>query len=425
VRARLGRPSFTGLWRHPEFLKLWTGQTVSLFGSQITLLALPLTAIGTLDASPTQMGLLRAASVAPFLLFGLLAGVWVDRIRRRPVLIGADLGRALVLGSIPVAALLGVLCIEQLYAVAFVTGVLTLFFDVAYQAFLPSLVRRDQLVEGNSKLQASMSVAFTGGPGLAGGLVQVFTAATAMLLDSATFLASALFLATIRTAEPLPTRGAERRRVWAEIGEGLRVVIGNPLLRAITGATATSSFFAGVAQAVYLLYATRHLRLTPELLGIVHGAIGAGAFVGALLAGWLTRRVGFGRTLICATVVAVLPWLIQPLVGGSPRFTAAVLTAAWFVGGVASPLYSINQVSLRQAITPHQLQGRVNATVRFIAWGAIPLGAVMGGVLGQAVGLRPTLMVGGMGMLLGVPWLVCSPIRALRDAPMPASETAV
>jgi len=406
---------FTGLWRHPDFLKLWAGESISLIGSQITLLALPLAAVLTLNATAAQTGLLRTAAFAPFLLVGLFAGVWVDRMRRRPILIAADIGRALLLGSIPAAAALDLLYIEQLYLIAFLAGILTVFFDVAYQAFLPSLVRRDQLLEGNSKLEVSNSVAFVAGPGLAGGLVQLLTAAGAIALDAVSYLLSALFLSSIRTPEPVAVATRERRGVRAEIAEGLRVVVGNPLLRGIAGCTSTSNFFGSMVQAVFVLYATRELGLSAGALGLVLGAAGVGALGGALLAGWAARRFGLGRAMIGGILLAEVPWLALPLAGGPPEAATIVLGAAWFLGGLLGPIYNLNQVSLRQSITPHRLQGRMNATMRFLVWGSIPLGALLGGALGEILGVRATIAIGAAGGLLSVFWLLSSPVRLLRE----------
>jgi MFS family permease len=390
VRALSG-----GLWRHPDFLKLWAGQTVSLLGSQVTALALPLTAVLTLEAGPIQMGLLGVAGSAPFLLIGLLAGVWVDRLRRRPILIGADVGRALLLGSIPVAALLGLLRIEQLYLVAFLVGILTVFFDVAYQAFLPALVPRARLVEGNSKLEASRSIAQIAGPGLGGGLVQLVTAPVTLVADALSFLGSALFLALIRAPETAPTSEA-RASVWREIGEGLRVVLGNRLLRAIAGCTGTWNLFSNVMFAVLVLYATRELGIEPAVLGP-------------------------GRTIVGAALFGSATSLLIPLAQGPAAVVVALLTVAHFLMGL-SVVYNITQVSLRQAIIPDRLQGRMNATMRFLVWGTLPMGSLIGGVLGETIGLRPTLVVGALGSLLASVWLLFSPLRHLRDHPVPATD---
>ncbi|HUY99078.1 MAG TPA: MFS transporter [Thermomicrobiaceae bacterium] len=258
-----------GLWRHPDFLKLWVGETVSLLGSQVTLLALPLTAVLTLHANAAQMGYLTAIQLAPSLLAGLFAGVWIDRVRRRPIMIAADLGRFALLLGIPLLAVAGRLGMAGLYPIAFLVGILTVCFDVAYQAFLPSLVGREQLVEGNARLEVSRSGALIAGPGLAGLLVGLVTAPFAIAADAASFLGSALFLLGIRTPEPVPVDHGTSRGTRREIAEGLGIVLGNPLLRAIAGSTGTSNLFSSAISAIVILYATRNLGIGPGLLGLI------------------------------------------------------------------------------------------------------------------------------------------------------------
>jgi MFS family permease len=408
-----------GLWRQADFLKLWSGQTVSQFGSQVTQLALPLTAALTLGATASQMGILGAAEFAPFLLFGLFAGVWVDRLPRRRILIAADLGRAVLLGLIPLAAWLGVLRMELLYAVGFLAGVLTVFFDVAYQSYLPELVDRSRLVEGNAKLEVSRSVAQVAGPGLGGALVQLLTAPIAVAVDAVSFFASALFLTGLRHAEPhAPAR--PHAHLWSEIREGLGVVLGNPLLRAIAGCTATSNLFSNIGMAVYVLYVTRELGVTPALLGVVFGVGSCGALVGALLASRIADWIGLGPTIVGAAILFPVGGLLVVAAGGTPLIVAATLIAGWAATSFTSPIYNVNQVSLRQAITPDRLQGRMNATMRFIVWGTIPIGALAGGFLGDAIGLRATLLVSALGGGLACLWVLLSPVSRLRAQPTPA-----
>jgi len=365
---------FEGLWRHPEFMKLWAGQTISLFGSQVSQLAIPLAAVLVLDATPAQMGLLGAFEFAPFLLLSLFAGVWVDRMYRRPVLILADVGRTLLLGSIPVAGLLGALRMEQLYVVGLLGGVLTVFFDVAYHSYLPVLVSRGQLVEGNSKLEVSRSVAQIAGPGVAGALVQLITAPMAVLVDALSFVASVISLLFIRVREPAPVHQSGRKGggIWAELHEGLAVVLENPLLRSIAACTGTSNLFGNAIQAIFVLYATRELGLQPAVVGLIYAASGPGALLGALMAGEAARRFGLGTTIIGSIAMCEAANLAVPLAHGTVPVLTAVLMLASFVSGVGNPMYNINQVSLRQAITPDRLQGRMNASMRFIVWGRSP-----------------------------------------------------
>jgi MFS family permease len=402
------------LWRHADFMKLWTAETISQLGSQVSLLALPLVAITVLDASAFQVGLLGTVEFAPFVLVGLPAGVWVDRLRRRPVLVAGDLGRALALASIPLAYELGVLSIGQLYAVGFVTGVLTVFFDVAYQSYLPALVEPDQLVEGNSKLEISRSGAQIAGPGLAGGLIDLVTAPVAVLADALSFALSGAFIGLIRRGEPAPQRApADRRRgsMRREIAEGLRYVLGHRLLRPIAACTATANLFNAVMFAVVVLYMVRQLGLRPAAIGLVFAAGNLGFLAGAVVSGRLAARAGIGRAIVLGEAVGALGALLVPL---APRGAAVpLLVAGMAVGTFGSTVYNVNQVSLRQAISPARLHGRMNATMRFMVWGTLPLGSLLGGALGTAIGLRPTLWVGAAGGLLAVLPVALSPVRSL------------
>jgi MFS family permease len=410
---------FGGLWRHPEFVKLWAGQSISMFGSQVSQLAIPLVAALVLNASPAQMGLLSAFEFAPFLVLSLFAGVWVDRMRRRPVLILADVGRALLLGSIPALAILGVLRIEHLYVVGLLSGVLTVFFDVAYQSYLPVLVSRDSLVEGNSKLEVSRSVAQIAGPGVAGVLVQLISAPMAMLVDALSFVVSVFSLLLIRLPEPTPSHAADGHGIWRELREGLAVVLESPLLRSIAGCTATSNLFGNAIQAIFVLYATRDLGLPPALIGLIYAASGPGALLGAIIAGASARRFGLGATIVASIGLTAISNLAIPVARGPVPVITAILMATTFLEGIGNPIYNINQVSLRQAITPDRLQGRMNASMRFIVWGTIPLGALLGGALAQAFGLWPTIVAMALCGLLAPVWVILSPVRQLRVQPEP------
>ena len=410
----------TGLWRHPDFVKLWTGQTISLIGSQVTFLALPLTAVLTLNATPAQMGFLTAAGAIPSLLVGLFAGVWVDHRRRRPILIAADMGRAALLLLIPVAALLGVLRVEYLYVVAFLVGTLGLFFEVAHHSFLPSLVGREQLVEGNSKLEISDSVAEIVGPGLAGGLVQLVTAPVAIAVDAISFLISALFLGLIRTPEPAPKPPDEQQSIFVQVGEGLGLVSGNALLRAIAGSMSTVHLFNAVLEAVFVLYLTRELGIGPGMLGLIFASGSVGFLVGALLSGRVSRRLGLGSGIIGGLLLVALSDLLIPLLSGSVAIMVRILVliVAQFFFGLGLTVFNIGQVSVRQSVTPDHLQGRMNATMSFIAAGSVPLGGLLGGGLGEMIGLRPTLVLAALGEMLAVLWLIFSPMRSLHGQPV-------
>ena len=414
-----------GLWHHPDFLRLWAADTVSQFGSQVTLLALPLAAALTLDASAAQMGLLTAAGTLPWLLIGLFAGALVDRRRRRPVLVAADLARALLLLAVPTAWALNLLRIELLYTVAFLVSCLTVFFDVAYLAFLPALVRRDQLLEGNSKLGASASVAQFAGPGVAGGLVSLVSAPFAILLDALSFLLSAVFLRQIRAEEPVPALAASGRHVRADIAEGLRTVLRDPILRALTGCGATTTLFGYAFLAVYVLYLTDHLGLGPGAIGAVFALGGFGALIGAMAAGPAARRFGVGRTIIGARLLVGLGGMVIPVAVLVPAVALPMVVAAEFFQWLMLVLADVNSLSLRQAVTPDRLQGRVNATSRVLVWGFQPLGALLGGLLGTLFGAPSALVVGMLGMLAAVGWVYWSPLRGLREVPVGNADQGV
>ena len=410
------------LGRHPDFLKLWTAETISQFGTQVSLLAIPLVAVTLLQASPFEVALLGTVEFLPFILFSLPAGAWVDRLRRRPILIAGDIGRGILLLSIPIAFEAGDLTIWQLYVVGFVTGTLTVFFDVAYQSYLPSLVERDQLVEGNSKLEITRTLAQTAGPAIGGGLIGILTAPLAIVVDSISYGVSALFVSLIRRREPTPDRhvdehGRQREGLRREVTAGLRFVLGNRYLRGIAASTGTSNLFGSIAFATYIVYAVRALGLTPAEIGLVFGLGNLGAVAGALSGDRWARRFGLGRTIV------VSMFLFTPgifLVAVAPRaFPVPFLVASGLLTGFSTVVYNINQVSFRQAITPATMQGRMNATMRFVVWGTIPIGQVMGGVIATAVGLSAAIWVGAFGSLLAVVPLLLSPIRTLTTMPEP------
>jgi MFS family permease len=414
------RLRFDGLWRDTSFMKLWAGQAISLLGSQITFLALPLTAVLVLDATPAQMGILMAVEALPSPLIGLFVGVWVDRCRRRPILIMADLGRAALLGVVPVAAILGLLRLEHLYLVCFLVGVLGLFFDVAHRSFLPSLVVRAHLVEANSKLELSNSVAEIVGPGVAGGLVQVVTAPVAIAVDAISYLVSALSLGLIQVSEPLPRPAEQQQSIRQEIGQGLQLVLGDRLLRSIAGCLGTLYLFNGVLEAVFILYVTEELGIGAGLLGLIFAGGSVGFLVGALLPGWVLRRFGWGPGIMVGLLLVGLSDLLIPLVGGSAgvAVAVAVLVTAQFFFGLGLVVFNAGQVSLRQAMTPDELQGRMNATMSFLAGAVVPLGGLLGGALGETLGLRPTLLLAALGEILSVLWLLLSPMRLQRGQPV-------
>lgn len=400
------------LWSHRDFRLLWAGDTISYFGASVGRVVLPLLAAGALAATPLQMGLLTAANTAAFLLIGLPAGVWVDRMRRRPIMLTADFVRFGLLLSVPLAWWLGALTLVHLIVVALLVGAATVMFDIAYQSYLPVLVGRDQLVEGNSKLTASQSVAEVSGPAVAGGVAQAIGAANGVLATGVGYLASALFLMRIRTHEPEPVK-AEKPNLVAEIGEGLRFVFGNRSLRAIVGTTGTANFFGGMGMAVIVLFLARTLNLSDGVIGLILTSAGMGGVLGALTANRWNKRFGQLRVIWLVMLVTQPFGLLIPLGAADWRLVFV------FVGDLAvaygAIVYNIAQVSYRQSICPDHLLGRMNASIRFVVWGSMPLGGVVGGVLGGQFGIVPTLWLAMAGQALAVLWVIFSPLRA-REA---------
>lgn len=414
-----------GVIHDPDFRRLWAAETISQFGTQVSLLALPLVAVVLLHASPLEVALLGTIEFLPFILFSLPAGAWIDRLRRRPILILGDLGRAAALASVPVAFVLDALTIWQLYAVGFVAGTLTVLFDVAYQSYLPSLVERHQLVDGNGKLEISRTLAQTAGPAIGGGVIGALTAPIAILLDAISFVVSALFVVAIRKPEPEPDRhidehGRPRGSLATEVKAGLRYVLGNRYLRGIAAATGTSNFFSNIAFATFIVYAVRVLGLDATQIGIVFGLGNIGAIVGALTASRWASALGLGRAIVVS--MALTPPGIL-LVAIAPREAPIpFLVASGFLIGLSAVVYNINQVSFRQAITPRAMQGRMNATMRFIVWGTMPIGSIIGGVIATTVSLPAAIWIGGVGSVLAVVPLLITPVRSLVDMPTPTDD---
>ncbi len=408
------------LWRDGEFLKLWAGQGISEIGSQVSLLALPTVAILVLGATPFQVGLLAACETLAFPVLGLIAGVYVDRLPRRPIMIACDVGRLLALASVPIAFVLGVLAMPQLYAVALLIGVGTVFFDVAYQSYLPALIPRADLIEGNTKLQVTSSVAQMAGPALGGFLIQLIGPARAVAADAASFLVSVVSLVWIRRAEPplSPAGESGRRGFFAEMWEGIQVVFGNSTIWKIAGSTSTSNLGSNLFFAVFLIFVYRTLHLNPGTVGVIFAAGAIGGLLGALMAAWIPRRIGLGPTLFVTILLWGLSLILVPL--AQYGFAIPLLFASMFLSSFVNPVYNINQVSLRQAITPDRLQGRMNATVRTIIWGTNPIGAFIGGIIGSTYGVVPALYVGIAISLLAGFWILLGPIR-LKVQPEPVS----
>lgn len=396
-----------------DFLKLWVGQSVSLLGSDVTLLAMPLLAVLVLGASPGEMGVLRAVQFVPEFL-ALPIGVLVDRRPRRPLLIGADLSHGLLLTSIPVAALLGVLGMPQLYVVAVLSGALTVIFGVAYQAYLPWLVPAAWLLEANSRLQTSRSAAHAAGPAVAGAVIQALSAPAAILLDAVSFVVSAVFVAWIRAPEP-PPQPPSGRSLWPDIVDGLRIVVKQPVLRALTLSSATWNFFSGgLLDALYILYLSREVQLGPaQVAGVVTSA-GLAGIAGAMVCGRVSRWFGLGRTLIGGACLASLGTLAVPFIDPAEPLRLLGFIGVSVTVGFAQSLFFIGLSTLGQAFSPPEMLGRVMASRRFVLIGVVPFGALAGGYLGDTIGPRATLLVAGIGLLFTSVWLMWSPIRSLR-----------
>ena len=408
-----------GLTRNRDFLKLWSGQAISKIGSAITSVGIPLAAAGVLNATPWQMGILTGASGAGVLIFGLFAGAWADRMRRRPIMIAADVARALLLATIPLAAFLHRLGMPQLYVVATVAGALTVLFDTSYQAYVPSLVGRGELVEANSKLALTGSIADVTGPGLTGLLVQLITAPIAILLDAASFLFSALSVWAIRTPEPPPAvpEAGTSPDILREIAEGLRASWSNAVLRALLLRAGLGAFSLGFIGGLYFLFAMRELHLTAIPLGIVVSVGGASSLLGALFADRLQRRFGVGRTMIGAAWLTAVSMLLVPLARGSEVAAAGFLIASQ-LGDMAWPIYMITETSLMQSITPDHLLGRVSSAIHLLFQGAVPLGAVVGGALAEVIGIRATMFTGAFFYLLVTLWFTFSAVRDVEEMPV-------
>jgi MFS family permease len=405
-----------GLWQQPDFVKLWVGQAISNFGSHITWQALPLTAMLALGAGPTELGLLAAAGAAPVLFFGLVAGVWVDRLPRRPLMIAADLGRTVLLGSIPVAALLGLLTIFQLFVIAALAGLLTVFFDVADQSYLPSLVEHDQIMEGNSKITASKSLAEITGQPIGGLLVQVLTAPFAIAIDAVSFLVSAACLILIRKPENRPQATEETQPMLQEALEGLGVLFKNPIQRALALSDIQRDFFGSFIGTLYMVFIIRELQMPVWVSGVLVGVGGISSLVGSVFARRLTSHFGVGKSLIGSALITSLITLLIPIAAG-PFWLAFGLLVISQAGDFGWSVFLINQTSLRQSITTERQLGRVNAGVYFLAGVAGLVGSILSGVLGDLIGVRATLFVAVAGFLTAFGWLYFSPVRHLNEIP--------
>ncbi|MGW3509887.1 MFS transporter [Streptomyces sp. NPDC000994] len=423
-----GRSVPSSLWRDGDFRRLWMGQTASQLGEHTSLVVLPLFAVLTLDAGAGQLGVLRAVGQAPVLLLSLFAGAWVDRWRTRTLMVLTDAGRALALGGAAVAGLLGWLGLPALLVVAFAVGALSVFFDVAYQASLVRLVKRDQLVRGNSALEGSRSAAQIGGPALGGALVSVLSAPIAAASSAVFFALSFLSIRRIGRRESIPERSERPPRVWRRIHEGLRFVAGDTSLRTVCLASAAFQFFFAAVMTVYLLLLPRDLHLSGTAVGLALAATGPGALLGSLLAARLPSRFGYGAVLVSAAALGDGVFLFVPALQGSSAVTVPALLTVNFVFGTFSQLVNVTVMAVRQTLTPNGMQGRAAATINFVGMGLTPLGSLLGGFLAEVWGTRTSLLVTAAGMLLSPALMALSPLARLGrtlpatpEAPVPSA----
>ncbi len=402
---------------HPAFRRFWAGQTVSLIGDQITLIALPLVAVLELDAGAAQMGCLTAAALVPALLFSLHAGALVDRRgRRRRTMIAADLGRGLLLAVVPLSAAFGVLSLPLLYAVAFLSGALSVLFMVSYNALFVALVPRVDYVGAMSLLNGSRALTGVVGPSIGGALVQALTAPLTLALDAVTYFVSAFFLHRVEAVEP-PREEAQKGLVLG----GVRFIAASPVVRSALAATATLNFFDFAFLALFVLYVTRSLGLSPGTLGLVLGAGAVGGVIGSLLTGRIARRIGVGPTFAAGCLVFPLPLLLVPLAGGPQGIVLLMLLAAEFGAGLGVMMLDISIGSIFAATIPDRFRSRVSGAYMMVNHGVRPLGALAAGALATTIGTRETLVLAAAGGCLGVLWLVRSPLLRMRDLPEPES----
>lgn len=410
--ASLPADGASGLRHNREFVRLWTAQAISKAGTAITETALPLTAVLVLDATPAQMAMLVLAGQLPNLLFGLLAGVWVDRARRRPILIGSDVARMVLFGSIPVAAALGMLSLTQLWIIAFISAGCALFSMTASVALLPRIVAPGQLIDANSRLQATDAVMTISGQSVGGVLVQLLGAPRAIVIDATSYLASACTLRNVGRNEPRPTRD-RTSRLRAEIGAGLRELFRTPLLRAIAISAAVGAFAGAISATVLMLFLVTEVGLAPATIGIVIACAAVGSGTGAALAGRVSRRFGIGPMIVGGMCMFDGAAVLTPL-ATETSVQVPMLMAGQFFAGMGFTIYRINQLSLRQAMTPPRLLGRVTSARTFIIFCMAPLGAILGGYLGSSVGLHATLYIAASIGVLQTIGLSISPVPRVR-----------
>lgn len=406
------------LWRDGNFLTLWSGQSLAQLGSQITDLAIPVVAVLLLHASEFEVGLLNAAAVTAFLVIGLPAGAWVDRMRKRRVMIWADLARAAALTAVPLLWWSGQLQMWHLYLVALVIGVGTVFFDVSYQSIIPSLVKSQQIAEANGKLESTRELANIAGPAAGGWLIGLVTAPFAILATVVTYVVSAFALMATRDDEE-PHDASARRPVLVEIREGLGWVFGNSLMRRIVSTTAVSNFFNTISFTMLPIFILRELGLSPEAMGLIFALGAVGGLIGAVSTPWIVRWLGEGRAIPVSALGFSLIACLLPVAAIVPKLAFVLLIVQGFVAGVMILLYNITQVTFRQRITPKRLLGRMNASIRFCVWGVMPIGALLGGALGAQLGVVSTMWIAAVGQLFAAVFVVLGPFWRMRSLPDP------
>jgi MFS family permease len=405
------------LWRHSDFMKLWTGQTISELGSVVTRTAVPLVALLVLGAGPFEFaGLIVSASLAT-LLVGLFAGAWVDRLRRRPLLIWADAIRAVLLFSIPAAYFANALRMEQLYVVVFLEACVASFFVAAYHAYVPGLVGAERVVEANSKLATSSSLAEIGGPGLGGGLVQLIGGPAAILVDAVSYVVSAISLLLIRSPEPARPHRTEWTPIRAEIAEGLRLVRRHPLLLPLTLRSVIAHVSGSFYGVLYVIFLIDDLHLTPFLFGVVVSAGGVGSLIGSFFAARVIRRFGLGPALIGTATGASVIGVLAPLATGPLLLATTMVFLPQIIGDGLQTVEEVAELSLIQGVIPNNILGRVNATLEVFSHGiAYPLGALLAAVLAETISVRAGIAIGWAGMAISILLLVLSPLPRIRNA---------
>ena len=404
------------LLRNRSFLWLWGGQSISQLGAQFTGLAIPVLAVSLLGATEFQVGLLNAAETAAFLVVGLPAGAWIDRLLKRRVMIAADLVRAVALAAIPVLWFTGALEIWQLYIVGAIVGVATVFFDVSYQSYIPVLLPGAQITDANSKLETTAQVARIGGPGLAGALLVIVSAPVLLLADGISYVLSAFAIWRTKDTETLADP-ADRESLPKEIAEGLRFVFAHPILRRITATTGVGNFFGVLAVTLETILILRILGLSPATLGIIFGLGSAGGLLGALATPWITKRIGEGTAVSLSAVALGVSSTSLPLAGMFPTVAIPILIGGALLQSFLVLVYNITQVTMRQRLTPQRLLGRMNASIRFVVWGVMPIASITSGILGTAIGVIPTMWIGAAGALLASVFVLFSPITRMKVLP--------